>query len=254
MAILTTQALVLKAWKLGETSKIVALYTRDHGKIKVVAKGARDPKSQYRGCLEPLTHLSVIYYDKRTRDLQLLSKASIVRSPVQIIGNIEKTALGLAMAELINRAVEGEETLPPLFDLLSDSLRALNSANGFLEGIVWYFETHFIRLMGYEPVWEACLACKGSLGIEGGIFHPDSGGLFCPRCGGRRGGFAVSGETLEILFWLQRCLLGEVTALNVQPGQKAEIRKMFDLYFRTHIDYRKSLNALNIYYSLEGCA
>ena len=78
MAILRTEAVVMKGWKLGETSKILSLFTRDFGKVKVVAKGGRGSKSKFKGCLEPLTHLRIFYYDKRTRDLQLLSQADLI--------------------------------------------------------------------------------------------------------------------------------------------------------------------------------
>ncbi len=249
MAILETEAVVLKVWRMGETSKILSLYTRDSGKIKVVAKGGRNPKSPFRGCLEPLTHIRIIYYDKRTRDLQLLSKADLVDPHIHMIGNMERTTLGLSAAELVDRAVAGEESLPSIFDLLISVLQTLNEQEGFLEGILWYFESHFIHLMGYKPKWDHCLDCNQSLGREGGFFQPQSGGLLCSRCGLPKGGLVVGGETLEILFWLQRCLLKEAFHLEPSLNQKLEIRKMFDLYFKTHIDHMPSLKSLGFYYA-----
>ena len=251
MAILKTEAVVLKGWKLGETSKILALYTRDFGKVKVVAKGGRGPKSKFKGCLEPLTHIRIVYYDKRTRDLQLLSQADLVDPHFGIIGDMRRTALGLASAELVDRAVEGEEPLPQVFDLLATVLKGIDRGEGFLEGYLWFFEGHFIDLMGYRPRWDACLACGESLGTGGGFFQPQSGGLLCSRCGGAGGGLVIEDETLEILYWLQRGEREDVGSLNPSAAQRAEIRKMFDLYFRTHIGHMKSLRSLKLYYELE---
>lgn len=250
MAILTTEAVVLRGWKMGETSKILSLYTRDYGKVKVVAKGGRGPKSKFKGCLEPLTHIQVIYYDKRNRDLQLLSKADLIDPHFRIIGDTERTALSLAGAELVDRAVAGEESYPQVFDLFSAVLVAMDRGEGFLEGNLWYFESHFIALMGYKPTWDACLSCGCSLGAKGGFFQPQSGGLLCIRCGSFKGGLTVEGETLEILYWLQKAELKDVGSLKPSPAQKAEIRKMFDLYFRTHIEHMKSLRSLLFYYEL----
>ena len=98
MAILQTEAVVLRGWKLGETSKILALFTRENGPVRVVAKGSRLPKSEFKGCLEPLTHIRIVYYEKRTRDLQLLSKTDLVDPHLHIIGDVKRTALGLASA------------------------------------------------------------------------------------------------------------------------------------------------------------
>ncbi|MCK5145804.1 DNA repair protein RecO [bacterium] len=248
MAILNTEAIILKGWKLRETSKILQLYTRDYGKVRVVAKGGRDPKSPFKGCLEPMTHLNIIYYDKRTRDLQLLSKVDLIDPHYHIIGDMPRTTLGLAVAELTDKAVAGEESFPEVFDLLSGTLSALDRMDDFLEAYIWYFQTHFIGLMGYKPIWDSCLHCGTSLGLEGGAFHPESGGLICRNCGG--GGLWVSSDTLEILFFLQRCNQDEAGSLKPGKAQKFEIRKLFDLYFRAHIEHMKRIESLRLYYSL----
>lgn len=251
MAILNTEAVVLKGWKMGETSKIVAMFTKDYGKVRVVAKGGRGPKSKFKGCLEPLTHIRIHYYEKKTRDLQLLSNADLIDAYGSIIGNVYRTTLGLASVELVDRAMSGEEAYPRVFALLTEVLRAYNSLKGFLEGIFWFFEGHFIDLMGYQPTWDSCLSCQESLGTDGGVFQPQSGGLMCPRCGASSGGLVVGGETLEILYWMQRGCLDDVVNLCPTKTQKAEIRKMFDLYFRTHIEHMKSLKSLQIFYTLD---
>src|SRR5436309_223798 len=77
MAIVQTEALVVRSYRLGETSLIVSLFTRDHGLLRCVAKGARGPKSRFGASLEPGVRVSAVPYRKLTRDLQLLSKTDI---------------------------------------------------------------------------------------------------------------------------------------------------------------------------------
>lgn len=251
MPILKTEAVVLRGWKLRETSLILSLYTRDFGKIRAVVKGARSPKSRFKGCMESLSHLRIVYYDKDTRDLQLLSQADLVNPHVHIIGDIGRTALGLASSELIERAVIGRDPHPQVFDLLVSTLDALDRGDGFYEAFLWLFESRFIELMGYKPTWHQCLACGTSLGFEGGYFQPQSGGLLCRACGSMKGGLDVPGEILEILFFLQKT--DAVSAGHLKPDnvQKAQIRRMFDLYFKTHIEAMKGLQALRIFEQLE---
>ncbi|MBN2415686.1 DNA repair protein RecO [bacterium] len=251
MAIIKTEAVVLKGWKLGETSKILLLYTKDHGRVKAVAKGARNPKSQFKGCLEPLSRIAVIYYDKPARDLQLLTKADLVTPHYHIIGDIAKTALGLATLELLNKAVAGEEPFPQVYDLLCSTLERLDRSEKFSEGIFWYFQNHFIELLGYRPNWSACLKCGASLRDSGGMFHPSRGGLVCGQCAGGAGGAVISGEALEILFWMQTCSISEACSIEPDPVQTAEIRRAFDLYFKTHLDYLRPLNSLKVFYEHE---
>jgi DNA repair protein RecO (recombination protein O) len=252
MAILKTEAVVLKGWRLGETSKILSLFSRDYGKIKVVAKGALGPKSKFKGCIESLAHIGAIYYDKRTRELQLLSQADLKDGHIHILGDFERTSLALAASELIDKAVLAEEPMLSVFDLFVRYLRMLDQGGGALEGYLWFFEGRFIDLMGYQPTWDHCLDCNGSLGAAGGFFQPMNGGLLCHECGSKRGGLKIEGETLEILYWLQRTELEEAGKLKPIPAQKAEIRKMFDLYFKTHIEHMRSLKSLGIYYRMEN--
>jgi DNA repair protein RecO (recombination protein O) len=251
MPILKCEAIVLKGWRLGETSKILSLFTKEFGKIKVVAKGALGPKSKFKGCIESLAQLRIIFYSKRTRELQLLSQADLVNGHIHILGDFERTSLALAAMELIDKAVLAEEPMVSLFELLVGYIQEMDSGEGFLEGYFWFFESRFIDRMGYQPTWDHCLECNGSLGAGGGFFQPLNGGLLCLQCGSRRGGLKVEGETLEILYWLQRTELGEAGKLNPLPAQKAEIRKMFDLYFKTHIEHMRSLKSLGIFYQME---
>ncbi len=250
MTILKTEAVVLRIWKFGETSKIVSLCTKDYGKLKVVAKGALGCKSKFMGCLEPMTRIRIVFYEKKTRDLQLLSQADLLDAHIHIIGDFERSALGLAQVELADRVLFGEEPFPFMYELLFSVLAGLDSGIGFLEGYFWYFESHFIDIMGYKPTWDSCLVCGSSLGVEGGFFQPSNGGLLCTACGSRHGGLRVGGETLEILYWLQKCDLDEVGQLNPTTGQKAEIRRMFDLYFKTHIEHMKPLKSLGLIYGM----
>lgn len=252
LAILKTEAVILKGWRFRETSKILSIYTKDRGKLRVIVKGAMGPKSKFKGCLETLSHIHIVYYHKATRDLQLISQVDLRDPHLYLLGNFERTTLSMAIAELVEKGVVGEEPFPQIFNLLVRSLDALNRGSGFLEGYVWYFESHFIDLMGYKPTWDCCLECKNSLGLEGGFFQPESGGLLCNQCGrGNKGGLNISSETLEILYWIQKAELGDAGFLNPSNSQKAEIRKMFDLYFRSHIEHMVYLKSLMLYYDMQ---
>jgi DNA repair protein RecO (recombination protein O) len=252
MSILKTEALVLKTWRFGETSKILYLFTKDYGKIKVIAKGALAPKSPFKGCLETLSHLRIVFYEKKTRELQLLSQADLLDGHIHILGNFMRTTLALSATDLVDKAILPEEPLPLVFTLLVEYLRAMNTGKGFLEAYFWFFETHFIEIMGYRPTWERCLECQGFLGSEGGFFQPENGGLLCYSCGVKRGGLRIEGETVEILYWLQKAKWEEVGLVKPDLRQKAEIRKMFDIYFKTHIEHLRGLKALEFFYGMEA--
>ncbi|MFO7890741.1 MAG: DNA repair protein RecO [bacterium] len=250
MAILNSEGIVLKGWKFGETSEIVSILTKDFGKVRMIAKGSRSLKSKFKGCLEPLTYIHIIYYEKKTRDLQLLSKADLIDPHYDIIGNPMKTALAFATIELVEKIIEDENPVHDLFELLVDTLSSIDRNEKFMEGYFWFFEEHLIDIMGYKASWNSCLNCKKSLGFHGGLFQPDQGGLLCHDCSKNQGGLRISAETLEILYFLQKESLNHAADLHPGPYQIAEVRKMYDLYFKTHIEHMQGLRSLNLYYNL----
>ena len=86
MPVYTAEALILRTYKLGEADRIVVFLTRDRGKKRGVAKGARRPRSRYAGALEPMTRAGVAYYEREMRDLVRLNYVEPQRSPLSAIG------------------------------------------------------------------------------------------------------------------------------------------------------------------------
>src|SRR5688572_28890332 len=80
MPLYSADALILRTYKLGEADRIVVFLTRDRGKKRGVAKGARRTKSNFAGALEPLTHVRVAYFEKEQRELVNLNYSEASRS------------------------------------------------------------------------------------------------------------------------------------------------------------------------------
>ncbi len=77
MGLRSTRAVVSKTMRMSNSSKLVTLITEKYGLIKVIAKGARRPKSKFGASLEPVTLSDCIYYHRESRDLQTLSSSEI---------------------------------------------------------------------------------------------------------------------------------------------------------------------------------
>ena len=86
MPLHTAEALILRTYKLAEADRIVVFLTRDRGKKRGVAKGARRPRSRFVGALEPLTEVRVAYFESERRELVGLNYAETVRSPMSFVG------------------------------------------------------------------------------------------------------------------------------------------------------------------------
>jgi DNA repair protein RecO (recombination protein O) len=144
----TADALVLRTYKLGEADRIVVFLTRDRGKKRGVAKGARRARSKFLGALEPLTEVRVAYFEKEQRELVGLNYAETVRSPLSVIGD----GLGHVsyFAELLDEWAQDADADDRLYRLGASMLDAL-AARAPVEPLARYFEYWLLRLQGVYP-------------------------------------------------------------------------------------------------------
>src|SRR5919107_2577703 len=95
MPVYTSDALILRTYKLGEADRIVVFLTKGRGKKRGVAKGARRPRSRFMGALEPLTRAGVAYYERELRDLVRINYVEPIVSPLSAIGSLAASASAL---------------------------------------------------------------------------------------------------------------------------------------------------------------
>jgi recombinational DNA repair protein (RecF pathway) len=150
MPLYTTDALILRTYKLGESDRIVVFLTRDRGKKRGVAKNARQSRRRFGGALEPLTCGRVGYMEREHRELVHLNYVELVRSP---LAAVDGDALGYVgyFAELIDEWAPEADPNETLFRLGASMVDAI--AGGVpIEPLARYFEFWLLRLQGvYEP-------------------------------------------------------------------------------------------------------
>jgi len=149
MPLYSADALILRTYKLGEADRIVVFLTRDRGKKRGVAKGARRQKSNFVGALEPLTHVRIAYFEKERHELVSLNYSEASRSPLSS-GTIEALGCAAYFAELIDEwAAESHED-ERLYRLGVSMVEAL--ASGVPpEPLSRYFEFWLLSLQGVYP-------------------------------------------------------------------------------------------------------
>jgi DNA repair protein RecO (recombination protein O) len=144
----TADALILRTYKLGEADRIVVFLTRDRGKKRGVAKGARRQRSRFVGALEPMTEVRVAYFESERRELVGLNYAETVRSPLAYIGpSIEYVGY---FAELLDEWAQEADADDRLFRLGTSMLDAF-AAGAPAEPLARYFECWLLRLQGVYP-------------------------------------------------------------------------------------------------------
>lgn len=201
MPVYTSEALILRTYKLGEADRIVVFLTRDRGKKRGVAKGARRPRSRYMGALEPMTRAGVAYFEREQRDLVRINYVELSRSPMSASGEADSTlgALGHAgyFAELIDEWAPEAHADERLYRLGSSMVDAL-AAGAPIERLARYFEYWLLRLQGVYPAINTCAGCGASM-QEGAVMPPREHVFICRGCGPSGNGTSVSGEAMRFL-------------------------------------------------------
>ena len=150
MPLHTTDALILRTYKLGESDRIVVFLTRDRGKKRGVAKNARQSRRRFGGALEPLTYARVGYVERERRELVRLDYVEQLRSPLSAV---DGEALGYVsyFAELIDEWAQEADPNETLFRLGASMTEAI--AEGVpIEPLARYFEFWLLRLQGVYEV------------------------------------------------------------------------------------------------------
>lgn len=127
-----------------DTSRILDVLTREHGRIAVIARGARSAKSRLRGILRPFMPLSMSWFIRS--DLGTLTDAEIDGTPVQLTGDALMS--GYYLNELLLKLMHRHDPQPEIFDAYATTVRNL-AAGSDVAPLLRQFEMELLRLLGY---------------------------------------------------------------------------------------------------------
>ncbi|MCL1837978.1 MAG: DNA repair protein RecO [Propionibacteriaceae bacterium] len=210
------EAVVLRTHKLGEADRIVTMLSKQHGKLRAVAKGIRRTSSKFGARLEPFCQVDLQLATGRTLDT--ITQAVALTFPVNPIStDYHSYTAGQVILETADRLVPVEkEPCLQQYLLLVGALKAM--VNGTVDGKrqpVMIMDSYLLRaltLAGYAPTLTRCAMC-GATGGE--RFSVQAGGLLCSGCT-QVGSVRVDAE---ILSYLEALLVGDWVATRNVTAQ-----------------------------------
>lgn len=182
MRLHTSDSFVLGTHALRETDRIVSFLTRETGKKRGVARGARRPKSGFSGALEPMTEARVVYYEKEGRELVSINAADPIRPSFALSKDLDKALLLSTLAESLETFVSESDPAEPFYRLARHAMDALFSG-ARAAPVAAYFDVWILKLSGLFPTPAECAACGRPLESGGSlIFDPSRPGFIGPEC------------------------------------------------------------------------
>ena len=247
MAPLKTQAVILRSIDWQDTSRITTLYTREAGKIKAIARGARRLKSPYQGIVESMNRVEALIYCSERRQIQILGEVSLEDSFSLIKKDYYKTGYVYAMLELADHFLPEEESDPVFFDFFAVLLGEMEkAADGRI--IFWYYLLKFCSYLGFRLNFSTCLVCGQEAGEKESRFSLADGGITCSACRGAvHGGWALAVAERKFLDGLQGASHRRLSESDFGAPGPFPYTEFLLAYLRQHTDENLVLSSLKIF-------
>lgn len=233
MAVLSSEAVVLRTWPMHEADLIVSFFTRDFGRLKGTAKAALKSRRRFGGALEPMTVARAFFAERPRQELVRLDQLEIIRSPLSAPVDHVRMAVLSFFAEAMDQTLPERDPQDSVYRLLVSVLEQTTVEQPWMP--LTYFQLWLTRLMGLLPDLLHCTACSERLLADEVSFHDYSDGLYCAV---HRGGSAnpLSAESWDLAL---RMLRSPVSAFVTEPwksGQARDLRRFALQALERHIE------------------
>ncbi len=225
-------ALVLRVVEFSETSIVATLLTREHGKIRALAKGARRPKGPFESALDLLALCRIVFLRKSSDALDLLTEAKLERRFRPPPGALANLYAAYYVAELLNSLTDDYDPHPDLFDAASQTLAVLQSVDG-VAPVLLRFEMTALRLLGHLPSLDTCAECGTKVDQSGRTpFSQRAGGVLCESCRvGQKQVISISAGALAMMVQLAEASAEPDPVPPLDERHYGEVRAVLNHYW-----------------------
>ena len=180
-SLLKSEAVILDSIRWKESSKIVTMFSREWGLIKVIARGVYRNKSLFAGKLESLNRVETIINSRQSRSLQILTEADVIDSFNAVRLDLDRLPYAFAILELIRQTIQESHTDTVFYDFIIILLEAIKITKK--PAIVFcYFLLKLVSFLGFKPNLNYCQSCQQNPSSENVYFSMDNGTIYCQDC------------------------------------------------------------------------
>lgn len=225
-------SIVLKHREWGEADRILTLFTREHGKIRAIAKGVRKIRSRRAGHLEPFTHVTLQL--AQSKDLPIITQADMVEGFLPLREDLVRITQASYAVELLDKFTYEEGENVSLFKLLKSTLGRLAQTELDAALVLRYYEMRLLDFTGFRPELFHCAECGEPIRPENQYISAALGGVVCPRCAPTMSSLMpISIDALRFLRHFQRSPFKEAT--RAQPTEA--VHREMEMVMQHYITY-----------------
>ncbi|WP_456278249.1 DNA repair protein RecO [Bacillus sp. AK128] len=221
------EGIVVRTNDYGETNKIVTIFTRELGKIGVMARGAKKPSSRLSSISQLFTY--GYFLVQSGKGLGTLQQGESISSMKYIKSDIIATAYASYVVELTDKGVEERQGNPYLFELLHQTLNYMNEGLD-LEILKMIFELKMLQVIGLYPHLSSCVSCGQTESTFS--FSIQEGGFLCQNCSGKdQNRLNISPATVRLLRLFYTFDLNRLGNISVKEETKAELKMVISRFY-----------------------
>jgi DNA repair protein RecO (recombination protein O) len=235
MAVRHASAYALRTWPLGEADLIAEFFTLERGRVRVVARSARRPKSRFRSSLQPFTRSRIVYFQRDKDDLGRLSSCEIECSYFETLATLENAPLAAYWAELIIGFTPELDPIPDIYRLMGAALDAL-AAGAEPELMARYVEVWLLKISGFLPDLQHCSQCGRAM--QGDVWVSEvTQGFVCGRdCSGGVATKRLATPARALLAAILTNSPAQIAGGEVSRGAVRALENATILLIRGHLD------------------
>lgn len=246
-SVLQDEAIILHVRNWQTADKYVICFTKEHGKLRFIAYGARYPKNVHGRLLQPFAWMNVeVQQGQKIDKLRSCELCSLPKSM-----NMQQMAYSAVAAELTALFTEDRAPQTELFQLLLDTFKIMLERNPRI--VILAFAIKLLNITGFAPQINHCVSCGRSIdAAEECWFSPLQGGAVCSQCRSSLSGDGLEhsgSDTRELWRSLEALDFAEPQHFVVRGGALMELERMVlrYIYFQTDkplksMDFIRQLN------------
>jgi len=247
VATFETEALVLKQFDLGESDRLITLYTREKGKLKAVARGARKGNKSRSGLVLPFSYHNFTLYQGKS--LAKINHIESIAMNSKLREDLDYMAYASVVSEYIERAGLEDEADQALFSLLVVILEKMAQADR--EELLFYltvFKAKLLLLLGVKPEIESCTVCGEKVNLNGSTpLSVEEGGSICKNCFNNNNKYTLfSLNEMRALYKVTFAEISQLKAAQFSTNILEKINEITEKFLIYHLDLKpKSLTFLH---------
>jgi len=230
---LVSEALILRGRDYGEADRILVVLTKDRGKMSIIAKSARKPKSSLKAAAQLFTYSNICVGGGK-KGMGILTQGTVIESMMELRLDLDKIACASYIGEMIDIALPEKRPNDEVFLLALTAFKLLCVSEEYHLILQW-FNLRLLAVLGYRPRLDGCIKCGRGVNRAEFVLSPARGGLVCKSCA-IEGGIPVSGAAISFMDRLLTWDIRDVFKLKLSREHRLELERAIYAYMDYYLE------------------